>query len=269
MKKSILLSHTSGYGYDQADTELTKWAQATNRKASSTDWSREGFTLPLRFAPGNGWYYGVGIDWAGFVLEAVTKQTLSAYMKENVFDPLGMRDTTFWPGERFDDRMVASTYRRQGRDGDEDDGTLEVGPLIVPKDEHEVESGGGGIFTTAADFGTFLRGLLGGKVVSQRTLDEMLRPQLNAHQASMLEMITYHFDIQDGIAPEFPTGLKLNHGLGGVINMVDVPGKRPKGSMMWSGAVNSRWVRFFTHLPSFYLSIICCTQRLIVFVVVD
>ena len=73
-------------------------------------------------------------------------------------------------------------------------------------------------------------------------MNEMFRAQLNEVQAGMLELISYNMGIQDAFAPEFPKGLKLNHGIGGVLNMEDVPGKRRKGSLMWSGMCNSRWV---------------------------
>ncbi len=68
----------------------------------------------------------------------------------------------------------------------------------------------------------------------------MFRPQLTEAQQQMLKVITD--GARSALAPEFPPGTPLNHGIGGIINMEDVPGKRPKGSMMWLGMCNGHWV---------------------------
>ncbi|KAF7533758.1 hypothetical protein G7Z17_g13464 [Cylindrodendrum hubeiense] len=213
---------------------LRCWSKSVGRTATNLDWSRDGFNTPIKFAPGDGWRYGAAMDWAGQVLEKITGRTLSAYMQEHIFDPLDIKDTGFWPEKlpQTADRTVACTYRN----GDK----LKPGPLPVPK-EHEIESGGAGLFSTARDYGLFMRGLLQGKLVSETTMQTMFTPQLTDAQSAMLETIAYDYGSQDALAPEFPRGLKLNHGLGGVMNLDDVPGKRRKGSLMWSGMCNSRW----------------------------
>ncbi|GJN83900.1 hypothetical protein PLIIFM63780_007451 [Purpureocillium lilacinum] len=232
----MLLTHTVGLGYDLADPALAKWSAKVGRRATNLDWSRAGFTTPLSFAPGDGWQYGTAIDWAGLVLEAVTGQSLGEYMQMHVFGPLGMRDTGFWP-ERLPQtasRAVTFSYR------DAATGGLKPGPPSVAE-QHDVESGGAGLYTTADDYARFLRGQLNGELVGDAILRQMLEPQLNSAQKEMFEGIVYRSGVQNGFAPEFPTGLPLNHGLGGALNMEDVSGKRRKGSMMWSGACNSHW----------------------------
>ncbi|EQL01339.1 beta-lactamase [Ophiocordyceps sinensis CO18] len=235
---SMLLTHTVGLGYDLADPDLTKWSKKTGRTANNLDWSRQGFFTPLKFAPGDGWYYGTALDWAGLVLEQVTGQSLGQYMQQHIFDPLGISDTGFWP-ERLPhtkSRTVAFTFRHRVTSA------LKPGKRLPPAEhQHQVESGGAGLFTTADDYARFLHGLLQGKLLSEATMGEMFAPQLNEKQSKMLEFICYDLGVQDGFAPEFPTGLGLNHGIGGVVNMEDVPGKRRKGSLMWSGMCNSRW----------------------------
>ena len=51
--------------------------------------------MPLLFDPGTSWEYGIGIDLVGKVVEAVTDQTLEAYFRRHIFEPLGMPDTSF------------------------------------------------------------------------------------------------------------------------------------------------------------------------------
>jgi len=56
--------------------------------------------------------------------------------------------------------------------------------------------------------------------------------------------------VKEQFAPEWPGKPKLNHGIGGVISLEDIPGKRNKGSLAWSGAANSRWVSVFCFQPT-------------------
>lgn len=236
----MLITHTVGLAYDLADPDLMKWSRSIGREDTNLDWSRAGFTTPLKFAPGDGWYYGSAIDWAGLLLESVTGQTLGEYMKANIFEPLGMKDTTFWPDKSVESRTVTCTYRQE-------DGSFIAGALPVPED-HEMESGGAGIFTTAEDYSTFQRALVAGKLVRKDTLTQMFTPKLNDKQRSSLKERVYDSPASlMAFAPEFPMDLPIDHGLGGIINTEDVAGKRRKGSMMWSGMCNSRWVSPLTH----------------------
>ncbi|KJZ77279.1 hypothetical protein HIM_03600 [Hirsutella minnesotensis 3608] len=232
----MLLTHTVGLGYDLADPDLLKWSNKVGRSVNNLDWCKQGFFTPLKFPPGDGWYYGTALDWAGFALETVTGQKLGQYMQTHIFDPLEMKDTGFWPEKlpQTASRTVAYPHRNPIT------GALEPGKGPIPV-EHEVESGGAGLFTTADDYARFLCGFLQGKLVSEETARLIFTPQLNETQARMLEAICYDHGVQDAFAPEFPKGLKLNHGIGAVMNLQDVPGKRRKGSLMWSGMCNSRW----------------------------
>lgn len=53
-----------------------RWSESIGRTAGHMDWSRDGFTTPFRFPPGNSWLYGSGVDWAGLLLEQVTGLSL-------------------------------------------------------------------------------------------------------------------------------------------------------------------------------------------------
>ncbi|KAH6685944.1 beta-lactamase/transpeptidase-like protein [Plectosphaerella plurivora] len=228
----ILLTHTTGLPYDALSPDLQRWSKAIGRTASSGDWTLEGFTTPLVFPPGTSWEYGTSIDWAGVVLEAITKDSLGTYLRRNIFEPLEMRDTGFFPRQlpHIADRVAAWAYRNENGTG------LSTG-ASWKTDTPAIESGGSGLHSTAADYARFLSGLLGGRLVSAETLDEMFCPQLDETVAAALGQTAH----SGGYVPEILAGSPLNHGLGGVINMEDMQGKRLAGSMMWTGATNGRW----------------------------
>lgn len=240
-KNRQLLTHTTGFGYDNGDPDLARWAKHIGRNHNDLRGSVEAWNTPLKFTPGQGWYYGSSIDWAGQVVEKLTAQTLGAYMAEHLFRPLGMNDTAFRRDAlpHVQDRLVPTAYR------DAETGQLASGDHFLPV-EFEVESGGGGLYTTAADYARLLRALLrsssggDGALLRKETVDEMFRPQLTDVQRSWLKFLTDLF--HDGLSPDFEPGMPLDHGLSGVINMEDSAGKRKKGSMMWAGMCNGHWV---------------------------
>lgn len=236
---SQLLTHTAGFGYEFADPLILKWSRQQGRAVWRMKWSREEVSTPLRFPPGESWAYGVNTDWVGLVIEAVTGKTLNDYMGEHIFRPLGMSESGFRREQiPLTANRTVQAAMRNAKTGELADATSWVMPT-----DHEVDSGGGGLFTTAHDYATFLRGLLTGRVLSEESFREMLKPQLNDAQASYLTMVAFHPSVHDTFAPEF-TGdaIPLNWGLGGLVNMVDVPGKRRAGSIAWSGMHNCRWV---------------------------
>lgn len=232
----MLLTHTVGACYSPLHPCLAKWCEKVGHPTRWTDWSIGDISKPLVLMPGQGWIYGTGLDWAGLVLERVTGQGLGEYMQVHVFDPLTMSDTGFWPEKlpQTASRSVAWCRRRAGSS------TLEPTERITPA-THEMESGGGGLYSTARDCARFLGSFLDGRLVSEATMRLMFSPQLNAVQRKALNETVYRPNPQRAMGTGFPKGLKLDHGISGVINMEDVPGKRLKGSLTWGGICNSRW----------------------------
>lgn len=231
-------------GTDVADPDLTRWSRHINRTASVFDFSREGFEVPLRFPPGEGWYYGGAPDWAGVVAETAANSSLGTLISRYIFNPLSISDTTFRPLDaRYKKRMAQRTAPCTQRG---EDGCLTVVPTPVAMDP-PLDSAGAGLHSTAADHARVLRSLLasllGGEgpcVLKKETVEEMFRPQLSDTQKAILMGITGMFP--DAMIPEFKgLDVPLDHGIGGIINLEDVPGKRKKGSMMWQGMCNSHW----------------------------
>ncbi|KAJ4395131.1 hypothetical protein N0V85_006670 [Neurospora sp. IMI 360204] len=252
-----LLTHSVGLSYDLGHPLLERWAKEVGKKGDTNSMTVEGWTTPLLFAPGEGWVYGTGLDWAGVLLERVlgTGETLGQYMRKNVFEPLGMETSTLKPAaelvEKLERRMkdkLVPVALRDAKTGELSQGELPISTAWDPK----AESGGAGLWTTAEDYGKALAAVLraadaeegeGALGLKKETVDQMFSPQLNEKGLDMIKDMGRAFHA--GIMPEFPEGFEaIDHGLGGLLNLEDVEGKRRKGSMMWHGYCNSHWFPF-------------------------
>jgi CubicO group peptidase (beta-lactamase class C family) len=219
-----------------------KWSHSIGRTATCLDYTIEGWSVPMKFPPGEGWYYGGATEFAGLAVERITGQNLDEYMRETVFKPLGMEDTTFYR-ESMTDKVAARTAPCMMRNPET--GGLAETDWVVPV-QPELLSLGSGLYMTAKDHAKALQSLLrslaggGGGLLKTGTVQEMFRPQLSESQRGVLKAVTDMF--HDNMVPEFPRGMPLDHGISGIINLEDCPGKRKKGSMMWQGMANGHWV---------------------------
>jgi methyl acetate hydrolase len=156
------LTHTSGYGYDIFNPDLCRYIEVV-RLPSIMSRKNDSLRVPLLFDPGTGWEYGIGIDLAGKVVETVTGQTLEAYFRQHIFEPLGMRDTSFLLSDDMARRLVGTHVR--GADG-------KPAPISFESSRHgDVYPGGAGLFSTARDYLAFTRMLLAGGTISGLALE--------------------------------------------------------------------------------------------------
>ena len=127
---------------------------------------------PLQFAPGSKWQYcQSGINSLGRIVEIVSGQSFPAFLQKRLFDPLGMKDTTFYLSSEQLPRL-AKTYRRTNETLEE----VPIGFLNVhpPTDHNRYPAPNGGLFSTASDYATFCR-----MILNQGTLDgkRYLKPE--------------------------------------------------------------------------------------------
>jgi len=83
------LTHTAGFAYEIWQEPILRYQEATGTPGIISCQDRA-LTTPLLFDPGERWEYGINIDWAGKMVEAVSGQKLGAYLKANLFEPLGI-----------------------------------------------------------------------------------------------------------------------------------------------------------------------------------
>jgi methyl acetate hydrolase len=216
-----LLTHTSGICYNIWDADMFKYQSK----------KKVGPVPPLMFEPGTRWQYGMGIDWAGKMVEAISGMNLEDYFQMRILKPLEMNDTSFLvPPDKFD--RVVSNYSKQK------DGSLKQDPREAPKAPKEY-NGGGGLYSNCPDYVKFMQMILqkGGKqkILSPATVESMEVNQIGSATAGKMKSynpsLSSDVDIQPGAAEKW--------GLGFLINTTAYEGGRSAGSLAWAGIFNT------------------------------
>ena len=142
---------------------------------------------PLLFEPCTGWFYGVSADILGAVVEAVSGRSFGAFLKENIFDVLGMPDTGFYvPQEKYD--RLAKVYKVIPNAPMEEYHTNYLGISIAMDQPPAFESGGAGLVSTIDDYRKFARMLLsdgifeGKRLLSREAVQRMRTASLTPAQ---------------------------------------------------------------------------------------
>jgi len=227
-----LLTHSAGFGYDIWNPDIDRYMAVKDLPRNTTG-KNAALTTPLTFDPGDQWHYGINIDWAGKMVEAVSGQTLGRYLKENIFDPLGMESTAFKITPAMAERR-AKIHRRG------DDGGFEALDMMI-KQNPEFEMGGGGLYSTVGDYLKFIRMILGkgaangNRVLRPNTVETMSVNQMGPCRVGLLK--TENADLSNDA--EFFPGLEKTWGLSFMINERQAPTGRSAGSLAWGGLANS------------------------------
>ena len=242
-----LLTHSAGFSYEIWNTDMQK-VQAALEIPSVTECKNKALTLPLLFDPGERWEYGINIDWAGKMIEAVSGKTLGQYLKANIFDPLGMHSTAFHINDGMRKRL-ASTHLRGP------DGNLAVFPFEIPQ-KPEFEMGGGGLYSTAGDYLKFLRMVLNyGQLGGERILTPEGTASLGMNHMGDCRVYNLKAAIALTNDAEFFPGIQKSWSLAFQINHEAAPTGRPAGGMMWAGLANSYfWVDQTNGLAGVYIT---------------
>jgi CubicO group peptidase (beta-lactamase class C family) len=253
-----LLTHTSGltYGFHYAHPVDAMY------RAAGFEWgSPKGLDLagccdlwaaqPLVFEPGSEWNYGVSTDVLGRLVEVVSGQSLDAFFRERIFEPLGMVDTAFDARGRVD--RLAAGYVVNPAGSDSPPVRL---PGAAPVTPPEVFSGGGGLMGTASDYLRFSEMLRrGGELDGTR----LLSPRTVSYMTS--NHLPGGADLEEFGRPLFAetTFAGVGFGLGVSVVTDPVAGKvlTSAGEYGWGGAFSTSWwvapeeslsVLFFTQL---------------------
>ena len=229
-----LLTFRSGYGDFALFAPASPWQRALEGAGLSiSTWPFTGTpdefmrrlgTLPLAHQPGERWLYHTSAEILGVLIARVSGRSLGAFLRERIFEPLGMSDTGFAVPETKLDRLPTC----YGRD-------MITGALVVldePLGRYArppaFESGAGGLVSTVDDLGAFGRMMLGdcpreARVLSRPTVELMRTDHLTPEQKAL--------------SPFFE-GFWAGHGWGlglGVVTARAQPADGP-GRFGWDGA---------------------------------
>jgi CubicO group peptidase (beta-lactamase class C family) len=254
-----LLTHTSGltYGFARHDAIDSAYRRVgiggvipgEARPTTLADMVDKLSSVPLLFSPGTQWNYSVSTDVLGHLVEIISGKSFDRFLRERIFDPLGMRHTDFRVppgcGERF-----AANYRREG-----DKLVLQDDPMdsqYLP--EQTFFSGGGGLVSTAEDYRRFCQMLLNGgqfdgkRILGKKTIELMTMNHLPGNQdLSSLATGSFAETTYDGVG----------FGLGFAV-LIDVAKRQGHGSLgeyYWGGAASTAfWIDPVEDLIAIFLT---------------
>lgn len=177
-----LLRHTSGMTYEFRGRgpvhRMYTGARIQSRSQSSAAQVAALGKLPLLHHPGTRWEYGRSTDVIGRLIEVLSGETLGAFFERRILGPLGMVDTAFHVHPR-DHVRLAEAFAKDPDTGD----TVQLQKV---RDPPTLESGGGGLVSTAGDYARFLQMLLNGgtlegvRLLGRKTIELMTADHLGS-----------------------------------------------------------------------------------------
>lgn len=217
------------------------------------------YLIPLSYDPGTSWEYGVGVDWAGQMVERVTNQSLGSYMAENIWGPLGMKSTTFRLEERPDIKSQRAEMTARLPSG------LGPNPKPIFSDNTPDDHGGGGVYSSPGDYIKVLISILknDGTLLKPSSLELLFEPCLppGSIAAFSKNRTTTYEAYRAGkfgsiVEQKVEPPEELNFALGGQVTEHDWRGGRKAGSLSWGGLPNLSW--FIDRKSD--IAVLCATQ---------
>jgi CubicO group peptidase (beta-lactamase class C family) len=227
-----LLTHTAGFCYDLWNGDMVQYMAKTGTPGIISC-QNAALKTPLASDPGTRWEYGINIDFVGKAVEAASGKRLDAYLRDSLFAPLGMTDTSFKIGDAQRPRLVGMHARGP-------DGSLAAIPFELEQNP-EFHMGGGGLYSTAGDYIKFTQMILnkgrgnGNQVLRPETVTMMGQNHIGdlnmTKMTSALPDFTNDVDLYPDMAKKW--------GLSFLINTAKTPEGRSPGSLAWAGLANT------------------------------
>jgi CubicO group peptidase (beta-lactamase class C family) len=226
-----LMRHTSGLTYGGRGTTAVHPLYPASSNAAGATLDSAAFlerlaAAPLLYQPGTVWDYGLSIDVIGLIVEAISGQSLGAFLEHRLFRPLGMVDTSFQvPPEK-----VARLARPLPRDPD----TNEAQSVPDRAQALRFECGGGGLASSALDCLRFAQMLLGGGVLGETRI--LGRKTVEAMRTNRMTP-----DIENRIAELDPNSEGYGFGLTVAVREQASTLMGSLGEFYWNGAYGTLW----------------------------
>lgn len=225
MRIHDLMSMTAGMSYDVASAPIRKVVEETHGEATTRQVVTAMAQMPLLCEPGTRYSYALGHDVLAAVVEVMTGMTFGAYMKRNVFEPLGITEMYYQVPAGEEHRLFA----QYGKDWDT--GKIKRDESMIYRITKNYESGGAGLCTTVDEYTKVLEALANGGV--GRTGGRILK------QESVLA-IGRNWLTEQELADFSRTGKEgYGYGLGVRVLIDGTKSKSPVGEFGWDGAAGA------------------------------
>lgn len=221
-----LLTMTSGIDYNLSSSSILRFKEETGGRCPTLSFPAAIAKEPLDFDPGERWCYGLSLDIIGALIELVSGKKLSEYMKENLFDPIGMENTSFGFTEKKLSEM-ATQYRFDPES---------CSAVEIPKTQNpfvfgaEYESAGAGLISCVSDQILLTDTLThlglaknGNRILSERAVNLMRADALND-------------EVRKTFTPPHFRGYSYGYGVRVNRNPASVGNLAPVGEFGWDGA---------------------------------
>ena len=224
-----------------SNSELARYTTHKGRIINSGATVNERFGYPLLFEPDTAWEYGTGLDWVGQLIERLIGQPLELYMKEHIWEPLGIEKMSFWPSSvRGGKGRVKMSIR--------DTATGLLAPL---KQRFLTEGvtecfGGQGIYASMEDYLKVLRSILAddGKLLSSESIAMMFQSQLTTASRECLQRYIHNSNSTSSFIGVYDNDRLYDWGFGGMLALENEVSGRQKNTLFWSGKPNLFWVSY-------------------------
>ncbi|MEZ5819425.1 MAG: serine hydrolase domain-containing protein [Xanthobacteraceae bacterium] len=227
----LLMTHTAGFAYDMWNGDMVKYLEKTGTPGIISC-QNAALKTPVCSEPGTRWEYGTNIDFVGKAVEAASGKKLDAYLRDNIFAPLGMNDTGFKISDSMRRRLVGMHARSP--EG--------LGPFPFEMEQNpEFHMGGGGLYGTAADYIKFTQMILnkgkgnGNQLLKPETVALMGQNNIGAIEVGKMVTALPPFTNDVDLFP----GMSKKWGLSFLINTAKTPEGRSPNSLFWAGLANT------------------------------
>lgn len=227
----LLMTHTAGFAYDMWNGDMVKYLEKTGTPGIISC-QNAALKTPVCSEPGTRWEYGTNIDFVGKAVEAASGKKLDAYLRDNIFAPLGMNDTGFKISDSMRKRLVGMHARSP--EG--------LGPFPFEMEQNpEFHMGGGGLYGTAADYIKFTQMILnkgkgnGNQLLKPETVALMGQNNIGAIEVGKMVTALPPFTNDVDLFP----GMSKKWGLSFLINTAKTPEGRSPNSLFWAGLANT------------------------------
>ena len=230
-----LLNHSAGFGYGLGGRDPVNQKFRDSKVLASANLEElisKVSEIPLLFEPGERYYYSVAVDIQGYIVEQLSGKSFGAFLREELFDPLGMTDTRFFVNpedvtrfaevHQWDTERNALVQRKHRQDR----------PSYL--DSGRLESGGGGLVSSTHDYARFLQMLVNeGELDGERILSpeavRIMRTNSLRDGLNLRGSLTSDGSIGQGFGVDFAV----------IMNPVKANLPHSPGTYYWSGAAGT------------------------------